>query len=654
MKDKPASLLSSSKDFLVIVALGLLVAVIYFQTTGFDFINLDDNLYVYDNPALRDGFSWPAITWAFTSFWSANWHPLTWLSHLTDIQLFGLNPGMHHGINVIIHLVNTLLAFAVFRLMAGRLWESFVVAALFAVHPTHVESVAWVAERKDVLSTLFWLLTMWAYVRYVKAGTEANTRSTSALLSSNYLFVVVFFALGLMAKPMLVTLPFVLLLCDYWPLGRLRSRKDILPRVVEKLPLFALSAASCVVTILAQRSVGAVESLDFLPPVVRFSNALISYGKYVVMLVHPADLAVFYPYERVISPWQVGGSIVLLLGISAICVWQVRKRPFLLVGWLWFLGTLVPVIGFLQVGSQSLADRYTYVPYFGLFIMIVWGASSLVDEGTFGERAVQVASAVATLVLTGIAIHQVSYWRDSAQLYKHTLAVTTNNFLIDHNLCHHYLMGDRLDDAATLCKQAIEIRPNYNEPYNTLGIVEFKRGNFAEAERNFGESLRYGPGYVFALINLAQAQARLGKAEQAEETVRQAVEANGGTPTDNFAAALNLVATAYAERQDYNKAAENFARLVYLQPNNADAQTRLAMSLYFLKRLDEAETVARNAVATKPDLPDAWNTLGLVLMEKKQDGQAAEAFRSVVQLKPDFPDAQTNLERASTRAKQKQ
>jgi len=650
MIEKPASFFSSSKDFLVIVGLGLLVAVIYFQTTGFGFINLDDNLYVYDNGVVRSGLSWQSITWAFTSFWSANWHPLTWLSHMTDVQFFGLNAGMHHGMSVVIHLVNTLLAFVVLRMMTGRYLESLIVAALFSVHPTHVESVAWVSERKDVLSTLFWLLTMWAYVRYVRSKTSDDGTSIESLLSTPYLLVVLFFALGLLAKPMLVTLPFVLLLCDYWPLERFRTRRDILPRIVEKLPLFALSAASCVVTVIAQRSVGAVESWDYLPPFMRLANALTSYAKYIVMLVHPADLAVFYPYNRFISPWEVGGSIILLLGISAICIWQIRRRPFLIVGWLWFLGTLVPVIGFLQVGSQSLADRYTYVPYFGLFIMLVWGGFSLVGESGFGRRTVAIASAAVILIFAGLAIHQVSYWRDPERLYRHTLAVTSNNFLIAHNLCHHYMTVDRLDEAVPLCKQAIDTRPTYNEPYNTLGIVEFKRGNFAEAERQFKESLKYEPSYSYALLNLSQAQASEGKPEAAEETLRQAVEQNGGSASDAFAPALSSVAAAYAERQDYKKAVENFSRLIYIQPNNAEARTRLSLALYYLKRYDDAETQARTAISVKPDLPDAWNTLGLILLEKKQNDQAAEAFRSALQLKPDFSEAKANLDKASAKS----
>ena len=653
MTGQKTSFLAANKDLLMIAGLGLLVVIIYAQTTRFDFINLDDNLYVYSNSALLNGLTWEAVKWAFTSFWSANWHPLTWLSHGLDIQLFGLAAGSHHAVNVVLHLINTILVLVVFRRMTGQEWPSLIVAALFAVHPAHVESVAWISERKDVLSTMFWLLTMFGYVNYSRQSVEKGGNSSFRFvrpLSLNYWLVVIAFALGLMAKPMLVTLPFVLLLCDFWPLERLRSLRDIIPRVIEKLPLFALSAASCVITYVAQRSIGAVESLNNLPLETRFLNAFVSYAKYILMLFYPADLAVFYPYDKEIPSWQIGGSVILLSVVTAICIRQVRKRPFLMMGWLWYLGTLVPVIGILQVGSQALADRYTYIPYLGLFVMIVWGARSFADEGAFGKQAFRFASAFAVLVLTGFAMHQVWYWRDSERLYRHTLSVTTDNYIIDHNLCHYYLVNERLDEAEPLCQKAIDIKPTYSEPYNTLGIIEFKQGKFEDAEYNFQRSLEYGPGYVFALINLAQVQARLDKPDEAEETLRQAVESNGGVPNDSFAPALNFVAASFFDRQNYQKAADNFARLVYLEPNNADAQVRLAICLYDLKRYDEAETAARNAVAVKADLADAWYTLGLVLVEKKQDVQAAEAFVSALRLKPDFSEAQAKLDMVNSRS----
>ena len=652
MTEDKTSFLTTNKDLLVVASLGLLVIIIYAQTTKFDFINLDDNLYVYANPVLQGGLNLDSLKWAFTSYWSANWHPLTWISHGLDISLFGMSPGSHHAVNVIFHLVNSILVFIVFRRMTGREWLSIVVAALFAVHPAHVESVAWISERKDVLSTLFWLLTMLAYVTFVTESNSTNEISSprsDIFSSSRYWLIVLLFALGLMAKPMLVTLPFVLLLCDLWPLDRLRSTKDIWPRILEKIPLFVLSAASCVITFWAQRSIGAVETLNLLPIGTRFTNALVSYAKYIVMLFYPADLAVYYPYDKDIPSWEIAGSVLLLVSVTIVCIWQIRKRPFLLVGWLWYLGTLVPVIGIMQVGSQSLADRYTYIPYLGLFTMIAWGVSSLLEGHKFGRRAFQVTSVVAILVLSGLAMHQVSYWRNCETLYKHTLSVTSNNFLVDHNLCHHFMLADRLDEAEPLCRESIEIRPAYSEPYNTLGIIEFKRGKFPEAEQDFKQSLQYGPGYIFALINLSQAQARQGKADEAEDSIRQAVEINGGEPNAGFAPALNFVGAAYSEQQNYQKAAENYSRYVSLQPDDAAGQTNLAISLYHLKRLDDAEKAARNAVGLKPDLADAWNALGLILAEKNQNEQAAEAFKRALQLKPDLTEAKVGLDKLNSK-----
>jgi Flp pilus assembly protein TadD len=639
-----------NKDLFVIAALTLLVAAIYFQATSFGFINLDDNLYVYDNPALGSGLNWESFKWAFTSFWSANWHPLTWLSHALDVSAFGMNSGSHHAMNVLFHLLNSILAFVVFQKMTGRAFESAVVAALFAVHPAHVESVAWISERKDVLSTMLWLLTMWAYVRYVRVAGESATQNernfSTRILSYEYLVVVGLFALGLMAKPMLVTLPFVLLLCDYWPLGRLHKLNDIWRLIFEKLPLFVLTAASCVMTFWAQRSAGAVESLDFLPLSTRAINALVAYAKYIVMLFYPADLAVYYPYDRELAPWQITGSVILLLSVTALCIWQIKRRPFLIVGWLWFLGTLVPVIGIMQVGSQSLADRYTYVPYFGLFVMLIWGALSLVDDRTFGRRAFTAACLTGILVLTGFAIRQASHWRSNETLYRHTLAVTNNNYVIAHNLCHAFVLQDRLDEAEPLCRQAIEMKPDYNEPYNTLGILEFKRGKFAEAEADFKDSLRYAPQYGFALINLAQAQSRQGKAAEAEESLRLAVENSGGSASGIFSAALSDVASAYAAEQNYEKYAENLKRLLYIEPQNADVRSRLATTLCYLRRYEEAAIEARSALNIKPDSAEAWNALGIASLATNANQDAIAAFEQVVNISPDFPEAKANLERA--------
>ena len=649
MSDHKPGIFIANKDLLMIAGLGLFVLLIYSQTTRFEFINLDDNLYVYANPALQNGLNWEAVKWAFTTFWSANWHPLTWLSHGLDIQLFGMSPGSHHSVNVVLHLINSILVFVVLRRMTGQEWLSLIVATLFAVHPTHVESVAWVSERKDVLSTMFWLLTMLAYGTYVRDADSAKDASSSPLhyfASSRYWLVVLLFALGLMAKPMLVTLPFVLVLCDIWPLGRFRSASDIWPRSLEKLPLLALSVVSSAVTFLAQRSIGAVETLDYLPLSTRFSNALVSYAKYVLMLFYPADLAVFYPYDKSIPSWEISGAVLLLIAISALCIFQIRSRPFLIVGWLWFIGTLIPVIGLVQVGSQSLADRYTYVSYLGLFIMLVWGLSSVADVNGFRRRAYSVAAVIAVLVFTGLAYRQASYWRDNESLYRHTLSVTTNNNLIEHNLCHHFMLQDRLDEAEPLCQQAIEENPNYNEPYNTLGIIEFKRGNFAEAEKDFQACIDRSPAYVFPFVNMAQAQSRQGKAAEAENTLSKAVEFNNGSPSPAFADALSDVAAAYAAQANYDKSAENLKRLIYLRPYDPRAHSRLALTLYLLKNYDEGEAEAQTSLRLDQANADAWNTLGLIKLAENDNASAATAFQQVIVIDPKYPGAKDNLDKA--------
>ena len=644
MTVRNAGLLKANKGFFMIAGLSLLVIVVYARAASFDFINLDDNLYVYANPALQHGLSWDAFAWAFTSFWSANWHPLTWMSHGLDVQLFGISPGPHHAVNVVFHLINAILVFVVFRRMTGQDWQSLIVAALFAVHPAHVESVAWISERKDVLSTMFWLLTMLAYVSFATEHRGVKRWPTATWF---YVLTIFLFALGLMAKPMLVTLPFVLLLCDYWPLNRLRDAKDFWPRLFEKTPLFALTTLSSVVTFLAQRSTGAVETLDSLPLVTRLENALVSYAKYVLMSFYPADLAVYYPYDNAIPSWQVAFATVLLIAISAICIYQIKRRPFLIVGWLWFIGTLVPVIGIVQVGSQSIADRYTYVPYMGLFLMLVWGFASIADEGGFRRRSFGAFAVVAVLVFTGLAYRQVSYWRGNESLYRHTLSVTTNNHIIEHNLCHHFMTIDRLDEADLLCRQAIDGNPNYNEPYNTLGIIELKRGNYPEAEKAFQSSIALSPKYLYPIVNLTQAQLRQGKIADAEATLSTAIEYNDGAPNPAIADALSEIAAAYSAQENYERAANNLRQLVSLSPADIRAHSRLALTLYLLKSYDAGEAETQAALLLDDQNAEVWNTLGLIKLAKSDNVSAATAFERAIAIDPNYSDAKENLEKAN-------
>jgi tetratricopeptide (TPR) repeat protein len=656
----------TNRELIVFTVLSLLVLAIYWQTTNFGFINLDDNQYVYENPAVRSGLSWESVKWALVAFHSANWHPLTWISHILDTRFFGLNAGGHHATNIIFHLINSSLAFAVFRKMTGCFWKSALVAALFAVHPAHVESVAWVSERKDVLSTMFWLLTMFAYIRYAEVSsprsqdpgeTGLNDDETPGekndeekvgtwdlrLGSKLYVLTLVLFALGLMAKPMLVTLPFVLLLMDFWSLERLKTLKDLPALLIEKIPFFVLSAVSAYLTILAQRTVGAVETLEFLPFGTRALNAVLAYAKYIVMLFYPSELALWYPYDRSFPAWQIGGAVFLLLGMTAFCLWQIRRRKYLLMGWLWFLGTLVPVIGIVQVGSQSLADRYTYIPYFGLFIMLVWGIGDLLKS----KKAFFAVFAVAIIVFAGLSFRQTSFWKNNETLYRHTLTVTKDNFLISHNLCYTLTLENRLDEAEPLCRTSIALNPNFFEAHNTLGILQLKRGQNSEAEQSFQEVVRLAPGYALANANLSVAQALLGKPVEAEASLEKAVRLSGNSvPPEVWINALNDLAIAYTAQGNYEKAAENLARILAIDFNNAPARGNLALTFYRLKRYDEAQKLIESAIQLNPNEAVAYNIYGLIMLEQNRLTEAAGLFEKALQIKPDFTEAKENLKKA--------
>lgn len=644
MSDEHTGFFRANRDLVVIATLAVLVTAVYFRATGFDFINLDDNNYVYENPAVLSGVNWTSFKWALTAFYAANWHPVTWLSHQLDIQLFGADPGAQHAVNIVFHLMNSILAFVVFRKMTGCYWRSAIVATLFAVHPAHVESVAWISERKDLISTMFWLLTMWAYFRYTQL--QSGEHRWGEIFSYRYLLIVVLFALGLMTKPMLVTLPFVLLLCDLWPLERIRGRGDLQKMIVEKVPLFVLSAGSCYATVLAQRSAGAVQSLTSLPLATRLENAVVSYGRYLIEAFYPANLAVWYPYQQTILAWQIAASATVLIVITAFCILRMKDHKYLLVGWLWFIGTLVPVIGIVQVGSQSMADRYTYIPYFGLFVMVVWGTADLLKERRMGRPiGIAIASVVVT-VLCIMSFRQVSFWLNSETLYRHTLSVTKNNWLIAGNLCHHYVVTDRLDEAEPLCRNAITIKPDSFEPHNSLGILQFKRGLFSDAEESFKTAVSIWPQYSFGHANLAQAQSQLGKADEAEESLRRAVELSGGAANDAFASALSDIAVAYAAKGENEKALDNLLRLIYIQPENTHARLRLALTLYLLKRYDEAAMAIDDVLKGDEGNPTAHNIAGMILIEKGDRNGAARHFQRAVELKPDYDDAKANLKKA--------
>jgi hypothetical protein len=418
------------------------------------FISFDNsNVFIINN--VQAGVTPESITWAFTATRASNWHPLTWLSHILDFQLFGLNAGWHHLINVLFHIANTLLLFFVLRGMTGALWRSGFVAALFALHPLHVESVAWVSERKDVLSTFFWILTMWGYAGYVRRPGIKR-----------YLLVLLLFALGLMAKPMLVTLPFVLLLLDYWPLGRLQPGSSLngsrseqrslgLKLILEKIPLFFLSAGSSVATFMVQKSGGAVASLDSMPLSARVANALVSYVSYLGKMFWPYHLAVPYPLRAELPGWHVAGSSALLLAITLLALRAVRRRPYLAVGWLWYLGTLVPVIGLVHIGSQAMADRYTYVPLVGIFVVIAWGISELAAGWRYRKIGLTALGSVVLAILMVTSWHQVGYWKSSVTLLERSISVNPNNPVASMNLGHALIAGGKLEQGIDQFSEAL-------------------------------------------------------------------------------------------------------------------------------------------------------------------------------------------------------
>jgi tetratricopeptide (TPR) repeat protein len=540
-KDTSDSLLSSSVICIVLIAA---IIIVYIQVVGFGFINLDDPGYVSSNDIVKQGITPEGIRWAVSTFHKANWHPLTWVSHMLDVQFFGMNPGMHHLTNVIFHILNTLMLFFVLKRMTGTLWRSAAVAALFALHPLHVESVAWISERKDVLSTFFWLLTMMGYVWYVQRCTVRR-----------YLVVVLSFVLGLLSKPMLVTLPFVLVLLDFWPLKRwdpflsgsinndqckrtLRSRykQQAFPILIaEKIPLIVLALVSSVITFYAQKSGGAVSSVDSIAIGTRLANAITSYAAYLDKMIRPYNLAVFYPYMDAFNFVTVSLSALLLILITTVVLLAVRKKPYLAVGWLWYLGTLIPVIGIVQVGSQSMADRYTYIPLIGVFVMIVWGIVDLLGRQRYGKTVLRTATLVFPLFIW-VSWVQAGLWKNNETLFMHALDVTKNNYIMHYNLgITLYEQGD-VDGAVREYQESLKIKPDLAEAHNNLGSIVLLKGYPDVAIRHYLESLRVNPYQTDIYNDLGAAYLRKGNIPRAIECFQEAIREK----SDNAEAIRNL------------------------------------------------------------------------------------------------------------------
>jgi tetratricopeptide (TPR) repeat protein len=643
MSENNSSFFQTNRELFVVAGLIAVCALIYWQAVGFQFINFDDNFYVYDNAQVMSGLNWNSFRWALTAFYSANWHPLTWISHSIDVSLFGKNAGAHHATNIIFHIINSILAFVVFRKMTGSFWKSAIIAALFAVHPAHVESVAWISERKDVLSTMFWLLTMLAYFNYAEFKRENGGGR------AYYILTIVLFALGLMSKPMLVTLPFVLLLCDYWSLERLKTLKDLKPLIVEKIPLFALAAISSYITILAQKASGAVQTIEQLPIETRLSNASVACAKYIYTLFYPVDLSVAYPYKYEFASREIIGSVALLAAITGLCVWQSRRgRKYLLMGWLWFLGTLVPVIGIIQVGAQSMADRYTYVPYFGLFIMLVWGADEIFSKFKLNRIIAAAFASIVIIALGALCFRQISFWRNNETLYTHAIDVKQASFLVSYNFCDALLTENRLSEAEKQCLAAIDAAPNFVESYNALGVINFKTGNHEGAVERFKQSIRINPGDPVVYTNLVAPLALLGKTDEAAQNVEKAADLykRAGANPAALGNSYSILAMEYAKTGRYDKSSEYLANILQLSPERADIRANYALALYFQDKLDEARVEIDKSISQNPNLPDSYNTLGIILMKQNKSAEAVKQFEKALQLKPDYKPAKENLEKA--------
>jgi tetratricopeptide (TPR) repeat protein len=484
----------------IALALAILTLGVYWKTTSYAFIPFDDNEYVYKNDVVLRGLTGEGFAWAFEGAHAANWHPLTWLSHMLDVDLFGVDPGKHHRTGVFLHVLATLLLFHLLQKLTGDPWRSGFVAALFALHPLHVESVAWVSERKDTLSGVFWILTTLAYVRWVRRPTTGG-----------YVLMAAMFILGLLSKQMLVTLPFTLLLLDYWPLRRPLSWK----LVTEKIPLFALTAIASIVVYLAQRG-SAVTSTEALPLGTRIANAVLSYGRYLEKTFWPRGLAIFYPYDMSIPAASVAAVLILLVAISAFAVWRLRAQPSFAVGWFWYLGTLVPVIGIVQIGAQSHADRYTYIPLIGLFIALAWLP--------IPRNAGAVLGALAIAVLTVVTARQINYWQDGITLFRHAVAVTKDNAVAHATLGMALLEQQAEDEAIGHFREAVRLKPDELQARINLGNLYARRQRIPEAMHEWEESLKLDAALPDVRNNLGVAYASMGRFDEARAQFTKAIE----------------------------------------------------------------------------------------------------------------------------------
>ncbi len=608
---------------------------VFGQTVRYDFVNYDDNEYVYANPAITSGLNPHGIIYAFSGRHARNWHPLTTLSHMLDCQLWGVRAGGHHLTNVVLHTIAVVLLFLVLQQMTGAIWQSAFVAALFAIHPLHVESVTWISERKDVLSAVFFMLTLGAYVRYVRSPSIGR-----------YLTMSILFALGLMSKSMLVTVPLVLLLLDYWPLQRFGGRSSIRRLALEKIPLLALSAAGGFVTLWMQQS--SVARTEELPLIWRVANGLVTYAIYLRQMIWPVGLAVFYPHHGDQLPvWEIGLAIVLLALVSAAAIALRHKRPYLLTGWFWYLVMLLPVIGLIQVGSQAHADRYTYLPQIGLYLLLAWAitdaltsrfATGRIRRGGLQRRIVAVTASLAIIALAWCAHVQASHWRNGESLWGHALAVTSGNFMAHDGLGQCLANRGRLDEAIDQFQRALNIAPGYPEIETNLILALTRKGRTDEAITHLQALLKEYPNDAQAHYDLGNALLRKGNSQGAIAAYEKTLSIQARYPAAHYNLGIAL-----DRNGQIDEAIAHYQEAVKEQPNYPQAYYLLGNDLLQKARVDDAIGAYEQALKSRPTYPDVENNIGLALLQRGRPSEAIAHWQNALAIQSDSVDSLNNL-----------
>ena len=659
---------------LVSILIAVVTLSVYWNVIGFSFIRLDDSAYVTDNLFVKKGISLDGIKWAFSEVYVDYWHPLTWLSHMSDIQLFGLNPGMHHLTNLVFHILNAILLFIVLDRMTGAVLKSTAVAVFFALHPLHVESVAWISERKDVLSAFFWMLTMLSYHWYILKRTILR-----------YLTVVTPFILGLMSKPMLVTLPFVLLLLDFWPLNRFNSdwenvhernpsflntfrssnRRHLLSiLILEKIPLIMLGMVSCVITVYGQKSVGAMRDLATIELSSRVSNAITAYITYLGKMLWPTHLAIFYPYPNSIQPLWVLLCAIVLLSITVCGFLYAKKSPYLIVGWFWYLGTLMPVIGIIQVGDQLMADRYTYIPLIGIFLIVVWGFTDFVAKWRYKKVFLGGSSAIIFALLIISTWLQIGFWKNNEALFSHAVTVTENNYLAHGILGSVFIAKGDVNVGIKEYYEAIRINPYYYLAYFRLGEVFTRRKEYDKAIEYYSKGLEIKPEDILARNYLGNLFAKLGRTDDAinqyNESLRkvphQSVVYNnlGNTYVlkGDIEKAIGCYQYAINEKHDYYDAIKNLKNALTIKkvqellksdPQNFTLYTKLGNIYYQLGVYDEAVAQYQKAISIQPNFSQAMNGLMIIYSRRQEYDKAISILKNLKLIQPDNPEVYYNI-----------